>query len=540
MYGLKKWTLVFAGVFIYLGYVVLTVERVEALNDVPPTSLKIPKMVAEKSISTFVPSVAAPGKGLAVNVVYPLKPRYDDGAPVAVIVPNGASGLNLSMHAVQVGFVEVRFAFPGSGTGSFSSGGIFDNRGVQSQLALRDVLLFAGGKLADVEGKTISQLIPTKISREGKAIGLVGWLNGGNIVLVTLAKFANELGFLGWSAFYESPVGSMCFTGNLGTSEDFLLNHNYREGSGATGKYLVDFRKLSWSPLEKKGAGSHRQQGEPEIPGVIYFDENGNKKWDETSEFALSYACDVGLEKQIYPPQVTRALESQDILKRDHRTVVTEEEEPTYSPSPFTKRHNMVIAPTLNTNEKHDVKKDKQKAASDSQGSKMAEAGETSLAEKYWPPTIATVAESEAYFQERDGLMSIAEICQKLPGLLVTVFASKLDHTQRQSDHPHIALQYNAWLANKLKWVRLNPDPVYVSCVADMNARNFVNNQPNSSIDASDIDQYLEPEGLIPDYTFMDAAIAELADRLRSGKQLSLLSCPIFKYTNSAADSAKK
>ena len=67
------------------------------------------------------------------------------------------------------------------------------------------------------------------------------------------------------------------------------------------------------------------------------------------------------------------------------------------------------------------------------------------------------MAESEAYYQERDGSPFIDTVCAKYPWLLVTVFGSAIDHMQRQMDHPHISLLYNAFLADKAHWVRLNP-----------------------------------------------------------------------------------
>ncbi len=463
--------LVLSALIVYLG---LSVEAVLAATDIPPSTLKVPPMVAEQSVSTFVPSAAAPGKGLAVNVIYPAKPRYPEGSPVVVVVPggNGADGLEFSMHAAQAGFAEVRFALPGGGSAGFASGGIYDNRGHQSQQALKDVLQFAGGKIADTQGRTIADVVPVKVATGN--LGVVGWANGGNIALVTLAKFVDQLQFVGWAAFYESPLGALFWPPNLGGSQDLISNRHYRQGSSATGKCLVDFRKLAWRDEGSKSPGAHKRAGEPEIEGVLFFDENKNKQWEESFEFALSYTTDVGLEKQIYAPQITHAL----------------------------KRLNVF-------------------------GAK-------------WPRVVATLPESEAYFQERDGSLYIADLCQNIPGLMVSVFGSHLDHTQRQPDHPHIALQYNAWLAQKARWVRLNPEPVYVTQVSGMNARNFADNKPNSPIDASAIDPHLEPEGLVPDYVFMEAAIAELADRKRSKNLNSTLSAAIVPYSNGAEAQPEK
>src|SRR5262249_38899293 len=152
-------------------------------------TLKIPPMAPEKSVSTYIPSEAAGSEGLAVNVIYPTKTRYREGAPMAVGVPggDGGSGLEVFTHAAQSGFAEVRFAFPGGGKPGFMSGGTYDYRGPNCQTALRDVLLFAAGKSKDVEGHTIAQVVPQKMDTAN--VGVIGWSNGGNTAVITLAKF---------------------------------------------------------------------------------------------------------------------------------------------------------------------------------------------------------------------------------------------------------------------------------------------------------------------------------------------------------------
>jgi hypothetical protein len=444
-------------------------------SSVPSPSLIVPPMVPEKSVSTYLPSESAPGTGIAVNVIFPKYPRYIEGAPVVVVVPgNGvASGLEFSMHASQAGFAEVRFAFPGGGTKGFASGGIYDNRGLQSQVALKDVLLFAAGKKADVKGRFIKDLLKTvKVPLYNKTIGLVGWSNGGNILLVTLAKYANDLKFVGWLAFYESPLGELFMPGNLGSTADFSINKHYRQGSCATGTCLVDYRKLCWQAQGIKNPGSHKKAGEPEIEGVLFFDENKNKVWDEGSEYALAYTTDIGLDKQIYAP---------DILKACRRWYVF--------------------------------------------GSN-------------WPETICTLEEAQAFYHERDGSKHIKEVCEKLPELMVTIYGSRIDHYQRQPDHPHIALAYNAFSAGKLKFLRLNPDPWYVNQISDLHSGNFANNKPGAAIDADDIDSNLEGEGLLPDYVYIDACIAELSDRKKAKNYSPNLAAPITIYTNGAKSPA--
>ena len=441
---------------------------------IPETSLKVPPMGPEKSISTYLPSPTAPGQGLAVNVIYPTRTRYKEGAPVVVVASGGeaASGLEFSTHASQSGFAEVRFAFPGGGKAGFASSGTYDFRGPASQQALRDVLLFAAGKKVDAQGRTINKLVPAKLYNS--TVGLIGWSNGGNIALITLAKAASQLNFVGWMAFYETPLGSMFFPPALGGASDFVQNKHYREGSAATGKPLVDYRKLAYQAVGQKNIGMHKKLGQPEISGVLFFDENGNKLWEEDTEFAFPYASYTGLNKQIYPPAVTQAMQRVGLFKEG------------------------------------------------------------------WPSTVATLPESQKYFDERDGSTYLSDLAKARPDLLVTVVGSQLDHLQRQPDNPHIPLNYNGWLSNRLKFVRLNPDPVYVGAVSGMNLANFRNNKPNSSIDASDINAYLEPEGLVPDYIYIESAIAELSDRRKANNYKRTLEAPIVMYFNGALPSLDK
>ena len=446
--------------------ITLTFAQYSQGLELPETSLKKPKLAPEKSVSTFIPSEAAQGEGLAVNVIYPTKPRYKEGAPVVVVAPGGeaASGLEFSTHASQSGFLEVRFAFPGGGKPGFASSGIYDYRGLMSQQALRDVLLFAAGKLRDSQGRTIASLVRMPVFN--KNVALIGWSNGGNVATITLAKYAAQLPFVNQLVFYESPLGSMFYPPVLGSSQDLLQNPHYRQGSAATGNCLIDFRKLCFEPGTQKNPGSHKKLGQPEIKGVVFFDENGNKKWDEESEFAIPYCCDVGLEKQIYPPAVTIALAKSGLFK----------------------------------------------------------------SVKEWPKTIANLSESEAYFNERDGSLYLKQLGSAMPNLFVCVIGTRMDHLQRQADHPHIPLNYNAWLTNKVKFVRLNPDPYYIGAAAEMNSANFSDNKPGASVDADALDSALEPEGLIPDYLFVDAAVAELSDRKKTGNLAATLTAPIVAY----------
>lgn len=501
-----------------------------ATSELANDNMKVPQLVPEESISTYVPSEAAPGKGLAVNILYASKPRYNDGAPVVVIAPGGtgaSDGMKFNMHAAQAGFIEVRFAFASGGVKGFTSGGIYDNRGSQSQQALRDVILFASGQKEDYQAKWISDLVPIAVSKRN--LGVVGWDTGGNLLIPTLARFSDQLACVNWVAFYESPIGAMFSPSNLGGIHDLMLNSHYRQGSAATGRCLVDYRKLSWQPDAKRYPGVRRKLGEQELKGVLFFDENKNGLWEEASEFAFTYTTDVGLEKQIYPPDVTNAMERLKMFVKREKVVPKKDD-----PDEATNQDNESAKEPAKEPEKQPSKLLKVFGAKKKEPQNEPEKKEPDkfVDKLRWPSTIATLAESEAYFQERDGSLYIAQVAKAFPKLLVGIFGSDVDHMQRQPDHPHITLQYNAWLESKIGWLRLNPDQIYVADLAQMNTRNFVNNPPNCAIDPSTMDTFLEPEGILPDYVYMEAMISELADRFRTNNLKHPLGGLLVKYNN--------
>jgi hypothetical protein len=448
------------------------------LGDLPPDSVRVPPMVKEKSVSTYVPSKSCTGQGVAVNLIYPNKARYKDGAPVAVVIPGGIGpdGLAFEMHASQVGAIEVRFAFPGGGSPQFGSQGTYDNRGANSLEALKDVILFAGGKKTDYKGRTIIELLKDKVKAQPDNIGLVGWDIGGNQALAVLGKNPQELSFVKWMTFYESPVGSMFWPPALGSSSDLKLNNHYRQGSAATGNVLIDYRKLNWAPKQFRNPNrlASRKRGSPGLKGVLYFDENGNSIWEESNEFAFTSALDPELSKQFFPPQVIGGIQKVGLFPP-----------------------------------------------------------------KFWPDNIATVEEAEAFFADRDGSLFVETVAKEFPNLMVTIFASAADHDQQQPDHPHIVFLYNLFLQNKVRFLRLNPDPNYMMAVGGMNVINFVNNKANGSIDSDSIMSQMEPEGLVPDYVYIEAAVAELADRTKGKIYKPSLNGVIVDYTNGAVETPK-
>lgn len=493
-------------------------------GDLPPESVKVLPMVNEPSVSTYIQG----DKGkIAVNIMYPSMTRYDRGAPVAVVVPGNqrASGLSISAHTVQVGFCEVRFAFPGGGLKEFHTDGSWDQRGVDSQTVLKEVVLFACSKKSDLNGKFIGDLLPKKVDAQN--VGLLSFHDGGNITLVTLAKFAKELEIarpnLRWLAFCEPQVGSFFSPSCMGTKKELVTNQYYKHGSAATGRIRIDFQKLAYQPDVYRDKIIREKQKMVTPKGVLFFDDNQNRTWEEELEFPLTYGTLPNTKKQYYAPEIVAAIIKSKMfaplpVPKEETTQTNQAQSQAPSkgnkllslvkmkgPAPQPQKHQ----PTKSTTEKKEP-------------------------EDRWPATIARLGEAEEYFQERDGSLYVDSVTKSFPNLLITIYGSKVDHNEQQPDHPNITYLYNLFLGAKTKWLRLNPDPAYLGFVADMNEGNFVNNKPNEPIDGDKIELHLESEGLVSDHVMMEAAISELADRSAANNLNTPLAKVIKPYLNEA------
>lgn len=583
----------------------------EARTLLPEAVLKKPVPVVEESVSTYVPSSVAPGNGIAVNIIFPEKVRYKAGAPIAIVVSgNESTSLSMSMHAANCGIAEVRFAYPGCGIRQFHSDGIFDNFGESCSTALKDVILFMRGETNDYKGRSVKDLIPVKLDQS--VLGLVAWETGANIALVTLAKHQEKIPFVSYLAFFEGAAGCMFAPDNLGTVKDMLLNRHYREGSAAAGQILVDYRKLMYVQNAHRHPGVAKKRGETELKGVLYFDENNNNTWDEASEYALNFASEVGLDKQIYAPPIVEALIRHKVFERtmggaaaraaaaasrkadsqkadgqkpDAQKTDAQKPDAQKSNGPKVEEPKTLTAkgsPLKRFFGKPDAKKSEPQATTDAEADKkpkkplsqkeqdaaiakmlteklfgVQDEEKKILSEKIknrlatcktfeeaqqvinnwkvdktkWPTTIAKMPTSKAYFEARDGAIYIKDVVAGYPKMLFGLFGARVAHTQRQPDHPHIAYLYNKLFECKPKWLRLNPEPVYVSTICKMNINNFSSNKPNSSLDAANIVEHLAPLGLVPEYAYMDALVAELSDRAKSGNFKSPLATMLSDYT---------
>lgn len=264
-------------------------------------------------IHTSLPSASCGERGIAVGIFPPAVPRYPEGAPVVIFVPGGAdrgSAEALPGYA-GLGFVEVRFAFPGGGRGEWTSGGTYDHRGPACIRALADVIAFACGKTADQQGRRITALVPGTTVLTSM-VGIEGSSHGGNACGLAMATHGKEFPELAFYASMESPYGEGAVNVELGGRDD-RLNPAYDAGTGR-----LDLSKLAWSADLQPGPGKRWRQsaGNPNLKGGLFFDVNGDGKFAEGTDYAANaFPADLGKGTLVwYTPRLIREADARHLF----------------------------------------------------------------------------------------------------------------------------------------------------------------------------------------------------------------------------------
>jgi hypothetical protein len=250
-----------------------------------------------REIDLRLPSTAAEPGGLALRVVVPASGRYGPVAPVAIVVPGGWQGSSLARLAAPLaplGFIEVRFTFPGEGEGEGRSGGMPDLRGPRAVQAVADVASFAASRTRASDGRTLAEIV-APLALLGEQSGMLALSNGGNTALLALSGREAACRGVGWVVTWETPFGDAAAAGLYGVRGE-QPNPAY---DPATGRY--DASSLAWDPfLLLRG-----------VLGGFYHDLNHNGRCD-TGDWvldALVQARPDGTRVLAYPLVVLREAE---------------------------------------------------------------------------------------------------------------------------------------------------------------------------------------------------------------------------------------
>jgi hypothetical protein len=379
-----------------------------------------------------LPSDAAGGGTLAVRVTIPpvsIGPRFEDGAPIVVFAPGGfgVGGLAAGAEYTDEGFVVVTFIFPGGTSGGQHSDGIYDYRGQNCIDALRDVLLFAGGRKTDSLGRTITQLLPFPALTE--IVGLSGSSNGGTISMAVLGQNGASLPFVATYVGWENPTNGQTVASEAGGkaydwNQDFDGDGNGIANDDGKNPYVAGYGPesipLDWSRLAYDSAFM-RTYNDPaglnppvERAGILLLDGNGNGAVDivpgsnECTDMNENGRIDAGEDYVLHPLA-------------------------TYETGDFLLHYSLEAT---------------------------IEAEARGLFGSPWPADVADPAEAAAFWSLRDATQFYGSIGGALPSLHAMLVFAASDHVQAADEHLHIQQAYDG-LRGEGIWSRLNPDRAY-------------------------------------------------------------------------------
>jgi len=239
------------------------------------------------SIFTHIPSVSAGQMGVAVWVKAPVAPRFQSGAPVAIYLPGGFKGEGIGdkeAGLVHQGFIEISFNFPGNGIGEKQSGGgPYDHRGVGSLRAACDVIRFALGLVADMDGQSFSDLVNPIVPLHTN-VGLIGYSLGGSTNICIAGVHGHEISGLAWILNWESPVGDGMPQAEAGAKLEGKLRPLNQETNPA---YDPDTGVWDLSTLAYDGQVRIPLLDNTDefVTGGLYFDFNGDGTVNTGSDF---------------------------------------------------------------------------------------------------------------------------------------------------------------------------------------------------------------------------------------------------------------
>ncbi len=151
----------------------------------------------------------------------------------------------------------------------------------------------------------------------------------------------------------------------------------------------------------------------------------------------------------------------------------------------------------------------------------IAEAEKRNLVPGAHPEHVPTLEEARGFWRYRDATHGVPDAVRKCPDLAVIVYANERDHVQADPAHTHILEQVEGFRNAGARFVRLNPDRVYVERVVPVEFAfrpevQFPDNPAGRSWDRTNITHGLEPS-VLPMGFYMQAAVCELADRAQAG-----------------------
>ncbi len=224
--------------------------------------------------TTYIKSEGSPGK-IAVMVASPKVKRYSDGAGVVVVASSifaDPGGFMRDPNLTSLGLIQVSYLWPGNKDTStgMQSEGDFDHGGPNSIMVLRDVIRFAGGRLADVNGRYIFGLATVPPLTD--ELGLYAFGDAGLAVVKALSLYGDQYQGLQYYVGRENPTVDSLATNELGYYDlagKPVYNPFYHyPASYAFNRLTLNYTNLRWDAIYAGGNSN--------IVGRPYLDLDGN------------------------------------------------------------------------------------------------------------------------------------------------------------------------------------------------------------------------------------------------------------------------
>jgi len=202
---------------------------------------------------TIITYIDSPGIGeIAVRIAVPEIPRYSEGAPIVFDVSTWfvpLAGFHMKFDATRIGAINILHLWPGKedpDTGAKSEG-TNDFGGTDAIASLRDAILFASGKIPDVNGYYLDELI--SINPLFDNIGLYASSHSGVVATNVLAYSGKDLETVKYFIGRENPTIPEMYPLEIGHFDERrnpVYNPFYDQSGYTPISIEVDYSTLGW------------------------------------------------------------------------------------------------------------------------------------------------------------------------------------------------------------------------------------------------------------------------------------------------------
>jgi hypothetical protein len=243
---------------------------------------------------------------IAVMVASPIAARYAEGAGVVVMASpifTEANGFITDPDLTSLGLVQVSYLWPGKTDArtKAKSSGEFDYGGEQSVNALRDVIRFAAGRIADANGHYIVSM--TSVPPLVGEVGVYAFSDAGITAIRVFSLYGSQLQGLGYFIGREVPTVDTISCLEIGYYDEtgrpiynpFYLYPASFSASGIT----LNYANLNWDPTLTSGSST--------AVGRPYLDLDGNGRISP-GDYVFDGQTPIMFGKRYYSTALTEAL----------------------------------------------------------------------------------------------------------------------------------------------------------------------------------------------------------------------------------------